>query len=322
VTKIDILLLVNDRPVHYIELQGRIFAQLSEESKKRIRLFICPTNESKYLTKFFPSDLDVQILNIQTGRYLDKVKAFLELSHDVVIKFDDDCFMGPALWDNLIAAHSLLDNEAIQLVTPTVSTNIPLVDVVDRNFLSSEVRARLHTIYLKTYMPESLWGVDYSSLNLSTVFSNKWDMQKFYHQVSKLRTHYKGIHPVRLSLEACKVLFDFFIRNFGLVLGRNASDYIEFSSPYFTNNLFLIKKNVWVEALKYPSDGYDEVPLSLMCSDRSMLRIALLGGVCIHPMYNTVYSSASASVYRDDDGRSVESRMVAMLSDKFHEAGI
>jgi hypothetical protein len=144
----------------------------------------------------------------------------------------------------------------------------------------------------------------------------------YYGEVLKVKSVYKGIHPIRLSLEACKVLFNFFAKNFNLVDGVKSSQYIKFSAPYFTNNLMLIKRNTWIRGLQYPSDGFDEVPLSLMCDHQSMIRIALTGGVCIHPMYNTVYSPEEVSDFCESDGKSVESRMIATLSDKFSEIGV
>ena len=320
--KIAICLLTNERGVHYLDLHARVFAKLPEYIKNAITIYICPSFYSEYLIRLFQVGIECHVLTFPDPTYINKIKTLLELPHRVFVKLDDDCFMGPQNWVNLLSASHHLENSKVQLVSPLISTNIPHIDLILPRFLVVESRSRLEAAFLGVKFPESLWGTDYSSLNKFTVYSDTWNAQSFYTAVGNLETPFKGIHPIRISLEGCVLLFNYFLNNFHYILGSAVSECLAFKAPYFTNNLFMIKRETWLESLSYPSDGYDEIPLSLMCTERDMVRAAILGGVCLHPMYNTIHSYDERGDFGLNGGRELESRMAAALSIQFMRHGI
>jgi hypothetical protein len=196
--------------------------------------------------------------------------------------------MNNHVWDFIIDNLSILDSGEVLFLSPALSIGIPTVEMFMANHLTKEEQDELYKIFLSTHM-EDRWACDYSSLNAHTTGAKEWHHHEYYGAVGKINHYYRGVHPVRQSYRAQKLMFKFLLDK--VEQFKAPQDYkIEIAKyPYFCNSVFVIRTDVWRRIVNDPSlfaDSFEEVPLNQYC-DRNGLKQAFISNAFgIHTAYN------------------------------------
>lgn len=287
---ISIYYLPHTRPIEYTKLTFHYLNQIKSENKKKIQLNIFATNDADWMQYVDPEIKTRVIIFPYNGNYLHKVNMASEDNNPYCIKLDEDCFMSNHVWDYLIENIDILESEENLLLSPLVSTNIPLVDeFIESYILDEDLKNKIYDHFQKRLMPNDLWGVDYSSLNRHTIESDKWNPQEYYDSVWKINHYYRGIHPIRISVESQLLISDYIYQTTDRFFSKHEYSIKEFNRPYFTNNIFAFKTKDWKKILMMPNDGFDEVPLNEYKNQENKKCFYIENGFCMHPMYNTVF---------------------------------
>lgn len=278
------------RPIEYWRLTSHFLNKIKPENKKKIKINILATNDEPWLD-YLDSDIAAQVIIFPyNGNYLAKAHLASKDDNPYSVKLDEDCFMNNHVWDYLIENIHILDDPEVLLLSPLVSTNIPLVDEFIEGYIEDEeVKNQLHQLFLQRLMPNNLWGVDYTSLNKYTIEASEWNSEEYYKGVASIDHYYRGIHPVRISVQAQLLLSEYVLNNMDKFLTKQEYSLKEFNRPYFTNNVFAFKTEDWRKVLELPNDGFDEVPLSEYKNAHNKKCYYIDNGFCVHPMYNTVF---------------------------------
>jgi hypothetical protein len=278
------------RPIEYWRLTSHFLNGIKPENKKKIKINILATNDEPWLDYLDPDIAAQVIIFPYNGNYLAKANMASKDENPYSVKLDEDCFMNSHVWDYMIENINILDDPDTLLISPLVSTNIPLVDQFIEAYIDDvEVKEQLYSFFKNRYMPNNLWGVDYTSLNKHTVDAEKWDSETYYKGVADINHYYRGIHPVRISVEAQLLLSEYVLNTMDKFLSKQEYSLKEFNRPYFTNNIFAFKTEDWRKVLELPNDGFDEVPLSEYKNAHNKKCYYIDNGFCVHPMYNTVF---------------------------------
>ena len=287
---ISIYYLPHTRPIEYTKLTFHYLNQIKPENKEKIQLNIFATNDTDWVQYVHP-DIKIRVIIFPyNGNYLHKVSMASEDNNPYCVKLDEDCFMSNHVWDYLIENINILESDENLLLSPLVSTNIPLVDeFIESYVLDKDVKNKLYNYFLQRLMPNDLWGVDYTSLNKHTIDTDKWNPDQYYDSVWKINHYYRGIHPIRISVESQLLISDYIYETTDRFFRKHDYNIKEFTRPYFTNNIFAFKTKDWKKILMMPNDGFDEVPLNEYKNKYNKKCFYIENGFCMHPMYNTVF---------------------------------
>lgn len=220
--------------------------------------------------------------------YMEKIEAAIRLGHEYSVKMDEDVFMSPAVWNMLFDSVDQLDDPSTLLIAPSLSNGIPTCyDFVNR-FMSDAARDDLEGMFLQVKYGEH-WGYDYTSLNKFTIDSDgKWREREFWQAVDEIETPFKGVHPVRMSIQA-QVFINRVIAQCMPQFSNPRSMRIEWQRPvYFCDSLFAIKTEDWHTLLTdgTPRHGpFDEVALNLYARRHNLNMGFIDGGFAAHTAY-------------------------------------
>jgi hypothetical protein len=314
---ITIHYLPHARPVEYAQLTFHYLNKIKPENKKKIKLNILATNDTDW-SRYLDPDIQTQIIIFPfNGNYLNKVKLASQDSNPYSVKLDEDCFMSNHVWDYFIENIHILESDENLLLSPLVSTNIPLVDEFIESYITDEeVKNKLYEHFRNRLMPNDLWGVDYSSLNKNTIESDKWNPDEYYESVWKIDHYYRGIHPIRISVESQLLISDYIFNTTDRFFAKHDYSIKEFNRPYFTNNIFAFKTKDWGKILQMPNDGFDEVPLNEYKNQEKKKCFYIDNGFCMHPMYNTVFGYNPKFDIGMDNGMNKEIEIVKQFASK------
>lgn len=314
---ITINYLPHSRPIEYWKITSHFLNKIKEENKSKIKVNILATEDREWLNYLDPKINSNVILFPFNGNYLNKVHFASKDSNPYSVKLDEDCFMSNYVWDFLIENINILDDPKNLLISPLVSTNIPLVDKFIESYITdNEVKNKLYEYFLNRTMPSNIWGVDYTSLNEYTINSDYWDSEKYYEGVAKINHYYRGIHPVRISAESQILINEYILNTIDRFFSKDNYSIKEFKAPYFTNNVFAFKTEDWRKILSLPNDGFDEVPLSEYKNAHNKKCFYIENGFCIHPMYNTVFGYNPQFNIGMDNGLQKEIEIVQNIASK------
>jgi hypothetical protein len=216
--------------------------------------------------------------------YLTKLATAVNQGHEYSVKHDEDSIMTSAGWDRFFSLiESMTDDDAF--CTGAISNGIPTTELFIENHIPS-AQEKLYSIFANLKLTDH--GADYRTLNID---SQTWDSDAFYKRVSEFNHHYKGIHPVRVSFEAVKIINDEILKNFKKVMKPKHREIIRdaIKYPYLCNNIFGIKTKDWVTILKDGSlyvDNFDEVPINKFRHNTKRNLVIDTGLPIIHTMYN------------------------------------
>jgi hypothetical protein len=288
---ITINYLAHDRSNNFWNITKHFLNLIKQENKRKIRINILSTHTTDFERL---NGIETNIVLFNSGyNYMSKVEYALSQNTKYSVKLDEDCFIGNHVWDYMIENVDLLDSDDNFILTPLLSNNIPLVDKFIESFVTDEtVKEQIYSDFLRRNMPNGLWGVDYSPLNQYTLQASSWNSTAFYEGVSNINHYYKGIHPIRICAEAQVILNDYIMDNFRNITDKQDYSIEEFTCPYYTNSVFLIKTEDWKRVVLTPgSDGFDEVPFNNFKNAFNKKTFYVKNGFSIHLTYNTIHNS-------------------------------
>jgi len=311
---------LSHKRLEYSALTFHYLNKIKSENKRKIRLNILASVNDNWTDRcdaLKDIDYQVSIANEGEHNYLDKLSVALGSGSPYSIKLDEDCFVNNYIWDYLIENISELDNEENLLLSPIFTNHIPSCDLFIEGFIKDiSVKDEIHSCFLNQRMPNGLWGVNYESLDSSTIHAKKWLPHEFYKAVKALPTPFKGIHPLRISAEAQRAINEYVVNNIDIINQPQSYSWIEFDSPYFTNNFFAIKTDVWADILRGQCpDAYDEVCLNIYKEKANRKILFINNGVGVHLMYNTVFGNQNPWGIGMEDGEKYEKNVYHRLAE-------
>ncbi len=270
-------------------------------NKEKIHLLILINNINK---DFFENIIKANLTNVNytilsfhnDNNYINKIKTFIDFTQKnnmkYCMKFDNDLIINNHVIDFMIENVTLLENKENLYITPSLSSGIPTTDYFIEDFFNDEEKKNIHNIFLKTTMPNNLWGFNYEPLNEYTIKSTHWEADKFIHKLNELNYHYKGIHPIRINKEAIEYMNTVILKYKNKIYDKQ--DYkiqITDSFSYLCNSIFIIDVDNYEKLVTNPAlyvDPFDEVPVNKFCQMHNLNGIIIRNSFSIHPIYNTI----------------------------------
>jgi len=288
---ITINYLSHDRSENFWSITKHFLNLIKEKNKSKIRVNILATHDVNF-QKLDGIETNVIVFNLGYN-YMSKIEYAVSQDTKYSVKLDEDCFIGNHVWDYMIENVDILESDDNFILAPLLSNNIPLVDRFIESFITDEsVKSKIHSNFLKRDMPNGLWGVDYSSLNVYTLQAKTWNPSAFYEGVNNINHYYKGIHPIRICAESQIILNDYILNNFHKITDNQDYSIKEFFCPYYTNSVFLIKTEDWHKLLSIPRyDAFDEVSFNNFKNAFNKKTFYIENGFSIHLTYNTIHNS-------------------------------
>lgn len=293
--------------------------KIKEENKYKIYINILTVEKD---VEFFKEktknlNLPINIIPFKDGfNYTEKLNFSINTNSKFSIKLDEDCIVNNFIWDYMIENTDVLLDDNNLLISPLLSTTIPATDEFIDGFLNEENKNEIHSYFLKQEMPNGLFGVNYEPLNEFTINSSKWDYKKYLNGLNKLNTETKGMHPMRISYNAQTRINDMILDNYEKIITKNDYSLFEIDSPYFTNNLFLIRTDIWKHIIDSNGGVYDEIPITQYRNSLNKRYLFIRNGYSIHTMYNTIYGSKNPWCIGGVDSESKEIEFVNKFSKK------
>jgi len=295
---ITINYLPNDR-THYFKTIFTQLIKIKDKNKEKINVNILVSKDGdenideKLLTD---NGIDAQIIyQPHLGRhYMGKVEKAIDESDTYSISLDEDVFLNNHIWDFMIENCEVLNDNRNLLLSPLLSTGVPTIDWFIDDFFDEDDKNILFEKFKRTRFIESeCTPPGCEVLNRCTIDSmGTWDSKYFYEEVKKMETHYKGIHPVRVSTEIQSILVDLVLKHKDKLL--NKMDYSLFFNndrPYFCNNVYMIKTETWKKIVYDQSlfvDKFDEVPLNKYRINNNLNMVLIKNSFGVHPSYNWI----------------------------------
>lgn len=252
-------------------------------------------------TSFYQDHLSKTTINYKIAivphenNYMRKIAVTLEYmsQHNIpyIMKHDNDIHMSPYVYDYMFENLDVLNDTSNLLLTPTLTSGIPTVDLFIKDYLTEEESKKLGNLFLQ-YNHGPLWGTDYTHLNKFTKEATTWDSARYYEGVKQHPHAYKGIHPVRMYRDAILQLNQYVIEKKDRIFQKdNYSLHFDSHSPYFCNSVFCMKADLYRTILSRNDlfvDMFDEVPINKWRDLMKLNIVIIRNGVAVHPMYNTI----------------------------------
>lgn len=269
---------------------------LSKSKFKNFHLTICSldfdqSEAEQYVSKAKELGLNVSLLAVPSAvdNYMNKIKQACALPYKYTIKMDEDIFMGPQAWDYFFENLHLLDDEQNILLTPALSSGIPTCDDFIKHNLSITEQKEAFKIFGQTNIP-NCWGADYSILR-KCLKDNGYITDDYYNNVRNVQHFYKGIHPVRVGLDAINFINKKIEDNIDKFLEPRNYYVNNMTRPYFCNSFFAIRTDLWKKIIYDKSlfrDGFDEVAINNYRNKTGKNFLCIPNAFSIHTMYNTL----------------------------------
>ena len=286
------LLAHNSDRLHFTSKSLDFLKKIKETNKETIKLVIVFTDNHEHWSyisdNLNKNNIMTELLYIPDGynNYLNKINSVVNTECEYSCSMDDDILISNYVWDYIIENISILEDETNLFLSPLISNGIPSTDIFIEDFFSEIDKNEINDIFINTKI-DNYWGVDYSSLNKNRKF---WDMG-YYNDVDKLEHYYKGIHPVRVSIEAHRKIANVICDNIDKMVSNNKFKIEKYKLPYFCNSFYFIKTSNWQKIIKDKSlfkDPYDEVPLNLFMQNNNLNMLFIRNAFCLHMAYNTI----------------------------------
>jgi len=288
----------SDNRLDFFNLIFFFIDKIKKENKEKININVLTTkdNQSFFINESKKYDLNFNIIIFPNGfNYTEKLTYAINSETKYSVKLDEDCIINNHIWDYMIENVELLDNDENLLLSPILSTSMPSCDNFIENFLDKEEKDIIHKYFLEQPMPNGLFGVDYSPLNKYTINSEKWEYDKYLMGLNDLPTETKGNHPIRISYNAQVTINEFILNKYEKLLEKNDYSFFEINSPYFTNNFFCIRTDVWKKICNQYNGVYDEIPISNYKRLHNKKFLFVKNGFGVHTMFNTIYGDGTGN---------------------------
>ena len=276
---------------HFIEL-------LDKSNKKDMWKIIILTHSNdedfyKNIIENYKIDNDIFLFESHNN-YMNKahfaVKYAEEYNYNYIMKCDNDIFLNPQALDFMIENLYILENPNHLTIGPTLSSGIPSVEYFVEDFLNEDEQNHIKNLFKNTKFHN--FDIEpYSILNKYTIESDTWDVSNFFKGVKEMNHYYKGIHPIRINMEAIQYLNSCIINNKENFIStkKQLSIINNDSSPYLCDSIFCIKRDIYKSIINNHSlfvDGVDEVPLNKYAWNNNMNHLFVKNGFAIHMYYN------------------------------------
>jgi hypothetical protein len=294
---ITINYLANARTQYFKPIFNQLIKIKNENKKKiNVNMLVSKPNDKNIDIKLLTDNgIEAQIIYLpESGRhYMCKVENAMKIANKYTISLDEDVFLNNHIWDFMIENCDILDDDRNLLFSPLLSTGVPTIDWFIEQFFEEEDKNLLFEKFKNTYfMESSCTPPGCGVLNKCTVDSDKWDYENFYEEVKRMQTHYKGIHPVRVSDELQSFLVDLVLKYKDKLFRK--MDYELFYNnerPYFCNNVYMIKTETYKRIVEDSSlfvDKFDEVPINKFRERHNLNMVFIKNSFGVHPTYNWI----------------------------------
>jgi len=267
--------------------------KIKDENKNLIKIVFHTSYDSPFYTNMSKllndNGIESSIMNFGPN-YMVKVKNCIESDYEYSCSMDDDILINNYLWDYMIENIDILKDEKNIFLAPLISNGIPGTDYFINDFMNEEEKLTMNNLFKNTNIP-SMWGANYSMLNNHTINAREWYPDNFYDEVSRINHFYKGIHPIRISLESHMKMAEIVMKNFDKIDQKSNYELMFVKRPYFCNSFYFIKTQTWKNIIHDKSlicDGFDEVPLNMYKDRNNQDMVFVKNGFCIHMAYNTI----------------------------------
>jgi hypothetical protein len=288
----------SDNRLQFFNLIFYFINKVKKVNKDKLKINILTTinNQSFFIEEIKKYDLYFNVVTFQNGfNYTEKLTYAINSQTKYSVKLDEDCIINNYIWDYMIENVELLDNDENLLLSPVLSTSMPSCDIFIQNFLNEEEKETIHEFFLKQEMPNGLFGINYSPLNKYTINAEKWEYDKYLSGLNDLPTETKGNHPIRISYNAQIKINEFILNKYEKLIEKNNYNIFEINSPYFTNNLFFIRTDVWKKICNQYNGVYDEIPISNYKRLGNKKFLFVENGFGVHTMFNTIYGDGTGN---------------------------
>ncbi len=223
--------------------------------------------------------------------YSDKVTTVSRCKTPYVMKIDEDVYLTPESLEALLLvllSGKLDENCAL---VPTLSTGIPTVEYFLDEFTPNEVQHYIRKIFASVEFGTH-WGVDYSCLNGFYNYQQK-DLHFVRYVNQVIASHYRGIHPVRIS-ENAQVQIASWVKQDSAWKIPKHHEVLRLENIYFCNSVMICTSKTYREMVfglrtgRYVDDGFDEVGINMHLSRNNGHLAVATGIAAIHPSYNTI----------------------------------
>lgn len=231
--------------------------------------------------------LNCRLISYTAHDYLPKILTAVNSSSQYSMKIDEDIFINHHTLKYILDNISILNNDDVLAITPTLSTGIPTLEMFIEDVFTEEEKNRVYNMFSNTYIP-NIWGADYSSLNGN---STPWNPASYYERVSSIQHHFKGIHPLRVSSEIQNEMYNIISTKKSKIMDKQNYTTEVTKVVYFCNSVFVIKTSVWKSIISDGTlyrDAYDEVPFNIYKDIHNKKLAIIRNANSLHPSYNTV----------------------------------
>lgn len=304
--------------LEFFDLIFYFINKIKPENKEKIKInILAPQSKIDFFINKISSypTLAINIIPFPDGMYyIQKLNYAMSQPEEYSIKLDEDCIVNNYIWDYMIENVNILDNDENLLLSPLLSTAFPASDLFIEGFLNENQQNIINNYLKNREMPNGLFGVDYSPLNKCTIHADKWDYKAYLKALGELPTERKGLHPMRISYEAQTTINKFILENYEGIINKNEYGIIEIDSPYFTNNLFMMKTKLWKHIFETGGGEYDEIGISNYKRANNKKFLFIKNGFGIHTTFNTIYGNQNRWNIGGVDSEQKEFEFVEKLS--------
>ena len=281
--------------LEFFDLTFYFINKIKSENKEKIKInILAPQSKLHILQSKIPNypTLKINLVTFPDGMYyINKLNYCMNLPEEYSIKLDEDCIVNNYIWDYMIENVNILDNDENLLLSPLLSTAFPACEFFIDKFLNRDQRLTIVGHYLMQEMPNGLFGVDYSPLNSCTINAVDWDYKAYFKALGELNTEKKGIHPLRISYKGQIAINEFILEKYEDICKKNEYNIMEINTPYFTNNLFMMKTKLWKHIFETGGGEYDEIGISNYKRANNKKFLFVDNGFGIHTFFNTCYGN-------------------------------
>jgi hypothetical protein len=264
------------------------FCSWKDKDNPRTSEFTTATYQ-KMKNKYKDISMSSLVVDCEKNNYLKKLRTVSKYDYEYSLKLDEDIFLPPATFDFIFNNAARLNDKNL-VIFPALSSGVPSCDdFMEYNFTPHQIK-RVHKEFSNTKIPPHIWG--YKGWGeVQRAVKSGYSKDKFYGAVARAKTHFKGMHPIRMSEPAHKLLNNLVAQNIDKFFESRSLFLTKMTAPYLCNSCFLIRTEEWDKVLNSKNlflDPFDEVPINRYreVNNKNFLYIPNCFG--IHTMYGRI----------------------------------
>lgn len=286
---------------------------IDSKNKQKIHLvaFFHQINLDEWINILNPvvqSGIMVSTVPLDTNDYTVKMQVVQQSTADYICKWDDDVFVNRYVWDYMIENVNQLDNSNISVIAPTLSNGMSSVELFIKDFLLDSEIKQVHDIFLRDNIDPNIFGCNYHKIYEYISNLKDWDGDAYWKLLDEhdpttdkhVPWYYKivkGVHPARFSYDYNMYIANHAIKNKDIVLQKQDYYLEQYITPYFCNNLFVSKKEFYINAQQLFFDHWDEGQLTLYAMQQNMAPAYIRNCYGIHMAYGCTTNQKEIEMY-------------------------